>query len=155
VTPRRPPNLSDPVAEGLRQLHAELESLHEGTLPSYIPELSRADPNLFGIAVATPDGQVRTAGDATTPFTIQSISKPFVYALALADWGMDALLQRVGAEPSGEAYNAISLEEGTGRPDNPMVNAGAIVTTSLVEATDAAPTWTTPSRCTSNSVLYW
>ena len=138
MTPRRPPTLLDPVAEGLRQLHAELEPLHEGTLPSYIPELSRADPNLFGIAVATPDGQVRTAGDATTPFTIQSISKPFVYALALADWGMDALLQRVGAEPSGEAFNAISLEEGTGRPDNPMVNAGAIVTTSLVEATDAA-----------------
>ncbi|MFO7691214.1 MAG: glutaminase A [Cryobacterium sp.] len=134
----RPLTMLDPVAEALRQLHGELTPVLDGTLPDYIPELSRADPNLFGMAVATPDGQVRTAGDATTLFTIQSISKPFVYALALADWGMEALLERVGAEPSGEAFNAISLEEGTGRPDNPMVNAGAIVTTSLVEATDVA-----------------
>ena len=66
------------------------------------------------------------------PFTIQSISKPFVYALALDDAGVDGVLARVGVEPSGEAYNAISLEPGTGRPSNPMINAGAILTTSLV-----------------------
>ena len=79
------------------------------------------------------EGDAYAAGDATVEFTIQSISKPFVYALALEDLGLDAVFARVGAEPSGEPFNAISLEPGTGRPANPLVNAGAILTTSLVD----------------------
>src|SRR5690606_20141250 len=70
--------------------------------------------------------------DTGVDFTIQSASKPFVYSLALDDRGLDAVHARVGAEPSGEAFNSVKLEAGTGRPPNPMVNAGAIVTTSLV-----------------------
>jgi len=66
------------------------------------------------------------------PFTIQSVSKPFVYGLALEDAGTESVMARVGTEPSGEGFNAISLEPGTGRPDNPLINAGAILTTSLV-----------------------
>src|SRR5690606_13378943 len=66
------------------------------------------------------------------PISIQSASKPFVYSLALDDQGLDAVHERVGAEPSGEAFNSVKLETGTGRPPNPMVNAGAIVTTALV-----------------------
>ena len=77
-------------------------------------------------------GSVYQAGEAAVPFTIQSISKPFVYALALADLGVDECSPGSGSSPSGEAFNAISLEPGTGRPANPMVNAGAILTTSLV-----------------------
>jgi glutaminase len=77
-------------------------------------------------------GSVYEAGESAVPFTIQSISKPFVYALALADAGVDDVLARVGVEPSGEAFNAISLEPTTGRPDNPLINAGAILTSSLV-----------------------
>ncbi|QSQ26682.1 glutaminase A [Pyxidicoccus parkwayensis] len=120
------------MSAALRELHDSLLSEEGGTLATYIPELARVDPALFGLALATLDGRVHAAGDADVPFTLQSISKPFVYARALADLGLEAVLSRVGAEPSGEAFNAISLEPGTGRPSNPMVNAGAILTTSLV-----------------------
>ena len=103
-----------------------------GRVADYIPELTHADPDAFGIVLESHDGDVYAAGDADVPFTIQSISKPFVYALAVEALGLDAVDARVGAEPSGEPFNAISLEPGTGRPANPLVNAGAILTTSLV-----------------------
>ena len=79
------------------------------------------------------------AGDADEEFTIQSISKPFPYALALADRGFSAVLAKVGVEPSGEAFNEISLENETGRPRNPMINAGAITTHSLLGSEHLLP----------------
>ena len=97
-----------------------------GEVASYIPELADADPDRLAIAVATLDGEVYVAGDADVEFTIQSISKPFTYALAIADRGLDAVLERIDVEPSGDAFNEISLEPGSGRPRNPMINAGAI-----------------------------
>jgi glutaminase len=127
----------DPITRILRTVHAELSDVRGGTLADYIPELAGADPDRFGLAVAGVHGTVYRAGDAGE-FTIQSVSKPFVLALALADLGLDAVLARVGAEPSGEPFNAVSLEPGTGRPANPMINAGALVTTSLVAAGDPA-----------------
>ncbi len=123
---------ADPITAALNELHASLASDSSGTLASYIPQLAEVDPGQFGLALATLDGRRYQAGDAAVPFTLQSVSKPFVYALALADLGLEEVLSRVGAEPSGEAFNAISLEPGSGRPSNPMVNAGAILTTSLV-----------------------
>ncbi|GAA5057332.1 glutaminase [Nocardia callitridis] len=102
-----------------------------GALAAYIPELAAADPERLGAVFATVDGEVYGAGDIDTEFTIQSISKPFAYALALADRGFDAVLAKVGVEPSGEAFNQISLESDTGRPLNPMINAGAITAHSL------------------------
>jgi glutaminase len=102
----------------------------------YIPELGRADPELFGIAVATADGAVHAAGDAEHPFTIQSISKALVFGMALEHHGLDGVLARVGVEPTGDAFNSIEVDERSGRPFNPMVNAGAIVTTSLVAGPD-------------------
>ena len=78
------------------------------------------------------DGEQYAAGDSDVEFTIQSISKPFVYALALADRGYDDVLAKVGVEPSGEPFNELSLEDGSGKPLNPMINAGAITTHSLV-----------------------
>ncbi|MYV99649.1 glutaminase A [Streptomyces sp. SID3343] len=128
----------DPVTAGLREIRERLGRITDGEVANYIPELARADPDAFGIAVVSMSGHRYLAGDTDVAFSIQSVSKPFVYALALADLGLDAVLRRVNAEPSGEAYNAISLEPGTGRPANPMVNAGAIVTTSLIVAPDAA-----------------
>ena len=71
-------------------------------------------------------------GDSRVPFTLQSMSKPFVYGLALEDRGKPALIQRIGVEPTGDSFNEISLERRTGRPFNPMINAGAIAATSLV-----------------------
>jgi glutaminase len=107
-------------------------TLTDGAVATYIPELAKADPDWFGICVATTDGTVYEVGDTRQPFTIQSISKPFVYGLALEDVGRDRVLETVGVEPTGDAFNSISLTPGTGRPLNPMINAGAIASTSLV-----------------------
>lgn len=126
----------EPVTTALDLFHRELSSLREGAVADYIPELAKADPDRFGLALVSMDGNLYAAGDANAAFTIQSISKPFVFALALDDLGEQYVLSKVGVEPSGEAFNAIRLEPGTGRPPNPMVNAGALLTTSLVRADD-------------------
>ncbi|HEY9643274.1 MAG TPA: glutaminase A [Coleofasciculaceae cyanobacterium] len=117
----------------LDNLHAKYQSLDTGKVADYIPELAKANRNWFGICIATVDGQVFTAGDADQLFTIQSISKVFVQGLALEDHGRDYFLTRVGVEPTGDAFNAIVLDEQSKRPYNPMVNAGAIATTSLIK----------------------
>jgi glutaminase len=126
----------DPITRTLAEIQQRFAADERGVLADYIPQLATADPRLFGIALASLDGRIYQAGDALAEFTIQSVSKPFVHALALADCGLEAVLARVGAEPSGRAFNAASLDPATGRPVNPMINAGAIVTTSLVEAGD-------------------
>jgi len=120
-----------PVEALLGDAWRAVAGVRDGTVASYIPELAKADPATFGMSVATVDGQVYSAGELV-PFTIQSVSKPFVYALALADCGPAAVLAKVGVEPSGDPFNTISLDDVSGRPYNPMVNAGAIVTTSLL-----------------------
>ncbi|MFD3969791.1 glutaminase [Streptomyces cyaneofuscatus] len=129
------PIIPDYLAEVLGQVEPDAS----GEPASYIPELAAADPERLGAAFATVDGQVHGAGDIDVPFTIQSISKPFAYALALADRGFGPVLAKVGVEPSGEAFNEISLESGTGRPLNPMINAGAITVHSLVAETGSGP----------------
>lgn len=126
-----------PLAAYLRDLHERHAACSEGAPASYIPELTKADPNWFGVALATIDGEVYEAGDTERLFTIQSISKPFVYALALQDNGRDRVLAKIGVEPTGEAFNSISLYTDTGRPYNPMINAGAIASTGLVAGADA------------------
>lgn len=103
---------------------------------AYIPELATADPDLLAFSVVGPRGRVRSVGDDRAEFTIQSISKPFVLALALEERGLEAVMRCVGAEPSGEPFNAISLEPVTGRPANPMINAGAIATSALIPGDD-------------------
>jgi glutaminase len=128
----------DPIGGALERLRAEFLDDDRGAVADYIPQLGSADPAAFGLALVGVAGSVYEAGEADRAFTIQSISKPFAYALALMDVGVDEVLERVGVEPSGEAFNAISLEPGTGRPSNPMINAGAILTTSLVRAAGPA-----------------
>lgn len=116
-----------------------LESVGEdgGEVASYIPELAHADPDRLAIAIATLDGEVYVAGDADVEFTIQSISKPFTYALAIADQGLEVVLDHIDVEPSGDAFNEISLDPVTGKPRNPMINAGAIAAHALVRGDDA------------------
>ena len=128
----------DPIGDALGRIRAEFLPDDRGEVADYIPELGGADPAAFGLALVGVAGSVYRAGEADVPFTVQSISKPFTYALALSDVGVDGVLDRVGVEPSGEAFNAISLEPGTGRPSNPLINAGAILTTSLVRGTGPA-----------------
>ncbi|MDB9525112.1 glutaminase A [Oscillatoria sp. CS-180] len=118
----------------IESLHQQYRDLDAGQLASYIPELAKVDPHYFAISVVTTDGQVFQVGDVGQPFTIQSISKVFVYGMALEDWGRDRLLEKVGVEPTGDPFNSlIRLDEDSHRPDNPMINAGAIATTGLIK----------------------
>jgi glutaminase len=121
-----------PIHQYLMGLHARHAGRRDGEVATYIPELARAEPDRFAICLATTDGHVYEVGDAHQRFTIQSISKPLTYGLALGDRGLDAVLKRIGVEPSGDAFNSISLEPGSGRPLNPMINAGAIAAASMV-----------------------
>ncbi len=123
---------NSPVQDYIEAIHAELAGDNSGALADYIPELTHADPEWFGIAIATADGAVYETGHSRQPFTIQSISKPFVYGLALEDHGRGDVFRKIGVEPTGDAFNSISLESRSGRPFNPMINAGAIATTGLV-----------------------
>ena len=104
----------------------------DGALADYIPELAKTEPDRFGLAIATARGNLVAAGDSTTPFTIQSISKAFTYCLAIELVGRAAVLERVGVEPSGDAFNAIEFDPHTRRPFNPMVNAGAITVAGII-----------------------
>ena len=104
----------------------------DGEVATYIPELSTANPDDFGVCLITADGRVFEAGDCDREFTIQSISKPFTFGMAIEELGHDVVLRHVGVEPSGESFNSIKLQDDTNRPHNPMINAGAITVTALL-----------------------
>ena len=129
--------VAQPFLESLRSVHAQVSTLEGGTLATYIPELAKADPNHFAIAIATIDGEVYSVGDADIPLTIQSMSKPFAFAAALERFGHNEMLKRVGVEPTGDAFNSIVLDESNRRPFNPMVNAGAIAVSALFPGDNA------------------
>lgn len=120
----------------LDKLYQQYLNHREGELPDYIPELTRVNPDNFGISLVTVDGTRQEVGDTSGDFSIQSISKPFVYGLILQDLGINAVLKKINTEPSGDAFNSISLEPVTGRPLNPMINAGAIAASSCVQGKD-------------------
>lgn len=132
--------MRSPIPDYLAEALASVEADDSGATADYIPELADADPNRLGVALCMVDGRTYSAGDCDIEFSIQSISKPFVYALALADRGFDPVLAKVGVEPSGDAFNEISLEQETGRPLNPMINAGAITAHSLAGRPGMTPT---------------
>ena len=121
----------------LQSLHQKFSEVNEGNLADYIPELTKANPDWFGITLVTVDGHVYQEGASREHFTIQSISKPFVFGIALEDCDMGAIDKKVNTEPSGEAFNRISLEHNTGRPRNPMINAGAIAMSGSVSGDSA------------------
>ncbi len=122
--------------------HRDALEAHEGEVATYIPRLAAVDPELFGVSVAEVDGAVHTAGDADVTFSIQSISKAFVYALVCEQLGHEAVRERVGVNNTGLAFNSVmAIELNDGHPMNPMVNAGAIATTALVPAGSADERW--------------
>ena len=125
-----------PLAYDLGALRARLVPETGGEVDQSIPELASADPSLVALSIVTIDGATNASEDSDVQVSIQSAVKPFLFALALQDTGGEAL-DRVGIEPTGEAFDAIKLESGTGRPPNPMVNAGALLTASLVDGADA------------------
>jgi len=126
------------VARG-HELQVMIDTVYEKYLPhttgqvaTYIPELSTADPDAFGVCLVTADGRTFEAGDCDRPFTIQSISKPFTYGMALEEFGASKVFEHVGVEPSGDVFNSIELQNGSNRPYNPMINSGAITVTALL-----------------------
>jgi len=125
--------VTSPFRNYLNDVHKKYRSLNDGAVADYIPELALAKPEWFGICVVTAEGQVFEVGDCDQLFTIQSISKAFVFGLALEDHGREYVNSKVSVEPTGEAFNSIVLDEATNRPYNPMVNAGAIATADLIK----------------------
>lgn len=117
----------------LEKIYKEVINDERGSLASYIPELARVNPKLFGASICTCDGQLYSIGDVQVKFTLQSVSKAFIYAMALKIFGREELQKTIGVEPTGEAFNSIiELEQDSHRPFNPMINSGAIATSSLI-----------------------
>jgi len=125
---RRP----DPRTYDLDDLRARVLRESGGEVDDSIPQLADADPDLCALALVLADGVTRTSAQSDIAFSVQSAVKPFLFALALLDTDGD-VLDRIGIEPTGEAFDAIKLESGTGRPPNPMVNAGALLTAAVVD----------------------
>lgn len=124
--------MKSPVLDYLNNLLERTKDQDSGEPASYIPELAKANTQRFGIALTTVEGRTYEVGDTDLEFSLQSVSKPFAYAAALETHGKDFVTERVGVEPSGEAFNELSLEEGSNRPDNPMINVGAITVHSIL-----------------------
>jgi glutaminase len=120
------------VADQLEELRARHASQGDEEIVSFYPPEADVDRHLFGIAGTHIDGTRWGVGDCTARFPLQSISKVFTYGLALEDNGREATLARVGVEPSGEPFNAITFDEAYHRPHNPMINTGALVAADLV-----------------------
>ncbi|QGU08128.1 Glutaminase [Corynebacterium occultum] len=130
--------MKTPIPDYLETLLDSVREDTSGEVADYIPELAAADPDPLGMALCTMSGRIYGAGDDRRMFSIQSVSKPFVYALALQQRGWDKVQETVSAEPSGEAFHELSLESGTNRPMNPMINAGAIAVNQLINGEDSS-----------------
>ncbi len=126
--------MNTPVPDYLSDLLRNCKAAEGGELADYIPELASADPNKLAVALITLDGLLYSVGDDDYEFSIQSISKAFTYAYVVEKLGLEAVMQKVGVEPSGEAFNEISLDQTDDRikPKNPMINSGAITVHSLI-----------------------
>jgi glutaminase len=116
------------------EMYDEFRDLNDGQVATYIPELAKANPNDFGISIVTEDGRIFEVGDCDRPFTMQSVSKPFTFGMALEELGHQEVWKYVGVEPSGDAFNSITLQDDTNRPFNPMINTGAITVSALLHA---------------------
>jgi glutaminase len=126
----------------VREAYEKFKSDSSGKNADYIPYLAQVDSKLFGIAIVTTDNQVLTLGDVNYSFSIQSISKVFTLALAMEELGPDVVFQKIGSEPTGRPFNSpLAVVDMPTHTGNPLVNAGAIATTSLVSGKDAQEKW--------------
>jgi len=129
------------IKKGLKESYNSFKKLNTGKNATYIPELAKVNPNLFGIAIVTADGKEFYIGDADTAFSIQSISKPLIYGLALKDNGKD-INSKIGLNATGDRFNSIkAIETALNHIQNPMVNSGAIQTTSFIKGKTSAEKW--------------
>uniref|UniRef100_A0A8D0C1F6 glutaminase n=1 Tax=Salvator merianae TaxID=96440 RepID=A0A8D0C1F6_SALMN len=116
----------------MEQIFEKTKKLQGGKVANYIPQLAKCNPDIWGVSLCTVDGQRYSMGHTKTPFCLQSCVKPLKYAVTVSELGTDRVHQYVGKEPSGLRYDKLSLNE-EGIPHNPMMNAGAIVITSLIK----------------------
>ncbi len=138
-----------PVAPRKQQVQAIVDEAYakfkgdtRGKNADYIPVLAKVNSNLFGIAVVSTDNQVVTAGDVKTAFSIQSIAKVFSLALAMEEQGADKVFEKIGSEPTGRAFNSpVAVVDMPTHTANPLVNAGAIATVSLISGKTPAEKW--------------
>jgi len=123
--------------------HAKYKDLKEGKNADYIPILATIPPELFGVAIALPDGTVYTAGDVDYRFAIESTSKPFTAALVMQQYGgPEAIVEKIGVEPTGLPFNSkLAVEVLNARSVNPLVNAGAMAAVSMVKADNEEQRW--------------
>jgi len=137
VAPRR-----EVVAAVVKEAYDKFKNETRGKNADYIPYLAQVDSKLFGIAIVTTDNQVITMGDVKYSFSIQSISKVYTLALAMEALGADKVFQKVGSEPTGRPFNSpVAVVDMPTHTGNPLVNAGAIATTSLISGKDADEKW--------------
>jgi len=137
VAPRR-----ELVEQVVREAYEKFKTDSSGKNADYIPYLAQVDSKLFGIAIVTTDNQVLTLGDVNYSFSIQSISKVFTLALAMEELGPDTVFKKVGSEPTGRPFNSpLAVVDMPTHTGNPLVNAGAIATTSLISGKDAQEKW--------------
>lgn len=138
------------IQKVITEAHAKFKNVKDGKNADYIKELANVDPNIFGIAIVTVDGQIFTSGDIASEVSIQSVSKAFVLAQVLDESGPDTILEKVGVNATGLPFNSIlAMEVNRGAEINSMVNAGAIATTSLVKGLTAAEKWKNIVKCLS------
>ncbi len=130
------------IEQALHDAHQRFATLEEGENAQYIPALAEVDSELFALAAVTVEGEILSVGDSEELFAIESISKAFNLSLAMDLHGAATLRQKVGAESTGEAFNSvIALELHQGKPLNPLVNAGAMATVSLITGDHAEDRW--------------
>lgn len=127
------------IEKVIKEAYEKFKDVKEGANADYIKELATVDPNIFGISIVTTDGQVYTVGDVKSEVSIQSISKAFIMAKVIEEQGHQAVQDKIGVDATGEPFNsALIVEKQKGKEINPLVNPGAIASTSLLAGADSA-----------------
>ncbi|KAJ3602670.1 hypothetical protein NHX12_030419 [Muraenolepis orangiensis] len=122
----------DTFAKKINEIYKTVQKQTDGQVADYIPQLAKFSPDLWGVSLCTVDGQRHSIGDTKQPFCLQSCVKPLEYAIAVHEAGTEKVHRYVGMEPSGLKFNKLSLDD-EDKPHNPMVNAGAILISSLIK----------------------
>mgnify|MGYP001165260880 CR=1 FL=1 len=122
----------DTFTRKMKTIYEETKQDNKGNVASYIPQLKRVNPDQYGLSVCTIDGQRYNLGDTKVDFTVQSCCKPINYGIALEELGEEEVHRYVGREPSGQSFNELTLNK-DGKPHNPLINSGAIMTSSLIK----------------------
>ena len=137
----------DEVRAVITTAYHEFRDVGDGDVADYIPALAAADPSLFGICIVSARGQTFDIGDADRTFSMQSVSKPFVFALVCDSLGASRAAELLGVDATGLPFNSVmAVELRSDHTTNPMVNSGAIATTSLVPGATAAERWSSVQR---------